>query len=74
MTMTSQTCDVAYLADWLDWSGGEFRYCHRWIPCRQAKDVGLVCIAIHGLGDHGGRYENLGKFLASHGVPCKLST
>ena len=37
----------------------------RWLPDVEPKMV--VCL-IHGLGEHSGRYENMAKFFASHGI------
>jgi alpha-beta hydrolase superfamily lysophospholipase len=59
--------EVTYLADWLASIDSQFHYCHRWIPRTPARNVEHVFVAIHGLGDHGGRFDTFGRHMASQG-------
>lgn len=60
--------EVTYLADWLASIGGQYHYCHRWIPRVPAKNVQHVYVAIHGLGDHGGRFDTFARAMAASGI------
>ncbi len=61
-----------YLAGWIAYQGDQARYCHRWLPCQPSSSIQHVCVLIHGLGDHGGRYDQFGRFLASRSIALQV--
>ena len=64
---TKSTPTGNYLAGWIE-HNHEARYCNRWLPTIPVRDVANACVLIHGLGDHGGRYQGLGQYLNSHSI------
>lgn len=46
--------------------GGYIRFIHRWLPDR--CDAWASVAIIHGLGDHGGRFDRMARWLIRHGV------
>ncbi len=46
--------------------GGMIRFVHRWIP--EGSDPWASIYLIHGLGDHGGRFDRLARWFTRHGV------
>ena len=51
---------------WMKGEGGVALFHRVWSPLESGAPCGQVVIA-HGLGEHSGRYEHVGKFLAGHG-------
>ncbi len=61
--MTDQT--ASYAGQWHEISDHCKRYIHRWQPAQDPR--GLVCL-VHGLGEHGGRYDSLARSLCQTGL------
>ena len=59
---------TSYLAGTIELAPGVRRHCHRWMPCIDPREVRHACVLVHGLGDHGGRYEAIGRALSADGV------
>lgn len=57
--------DVKTTADWISWSSDTQKFTWQWTPneIQPRATIGII----HGLGEHGGRYETTGQRFASHG-------
>ncbi len=46
--------------------GGLIRFVHRWMP--EGSDPWAVVSIVHGLGDHGGRFDRMARWFVRHGI------
>ena len=46
--------------------GGLIRFVHRWEP--EGSDPWAVLSIVHGLGDHGGRFDRMARWFTRHGI------
>ncbi len=65
LTYVSTICCMKQSAQWLELSSGNRKYVYRWWPDEPAwANVGII----HGLGEHGGRYQTLADSLVAAGL------
>lgn len=61
-------CEISRLSADVELAGVGQRRCYRWVPCLPFAAVDQAVVIVHGLGDHGGRYDAVASEIAREGV------